>query len=182
MFTFMNFPACVRRKLLHRKIGDSNVLANGLVPLSPNKQAAKFPPSMIRGWISKEGGAVRRSFNNRYFVLVSTATSTTLTYYLKKAPNDKNGKEVGPPYGIKKRGELDLRGGVFTQGTTHSTVTGGNGKKKYILDLKSCSEGDEWVQALQKHIDYANHQQSISNKIKAGIREDSMFSFADIGV
>lgn len=172
--------ACVRRKLLRRKIGDSPALTGGSVPLSPSTVTARAPPPMIRGWISKEGGAVRRAFNNRYFVLLSTATSSSLTYFLRRAP------EAGPPYGVDKRGELDLRGGTFTQGTSHTTVTGkdGNRKKKYILDLKSSAERDKWVLALQRHVDYANHQQAVSNRVRegGGRGENVMFSFADVGV
>ena len=170
--------AWVRRKLLKRKIGDSRVSSNGLVPLLTRAHTVRAPV-LMRGWISKEGGAVRRSFSNRYFVLMSTATSTTLTYYLKKAGDDSEGAAGGPPFGLSERGSIDLKGGVFTQGTAHSTVASASGKQRYVLDLKSCSEGERWVQALHEHIDYACHQQTIIDQLRQG---DAMCSFKAMGV
>ena len=184
--TFLT-SACVRRKLLKRKIGDSHDPSNGLVPpRTLAARAAKPPPVMMRGWISKEGGAVRKSFNNRYFVLESTATSSTITYYLKKATaatatDDERTSEaadVCPPYGLHERGKIDLKGGTFTQGTAHSSVTSANGKQKYVLDLKSCSQGEAWVAALTEHVAYARHLQAITDRLLGG--EDAMCSFKEM--
>jgi hypothetical protein len=174
--------------LKKQETSNINSRTDGVVSLPATcASTVKSPPALMRGWISKEGGAVRKSFNNRYFVLASTVTTTILTYYLNKAGHDSSqadgggggGGDVPPPYGTNERGKIDLRGGVFTQGTSHSTVASANGKQKYVLDLKSCSEGEQWVEALREHIEYANHQQTILDQLKQG---DTMCSFKEMGV
>ena len=166
----------MRRKLLKRKIVDGAHKAVGSILQSSSSGGGKSIPSGMRGWISKEGGAVRRSFNNRYFVLSSTLTSSTLTYYIKSADN---GMENGPPYGINERGKIDLRGSKFIEGTNHCRVIDREGKKQFILDLKSSPDRDEWIKALKEHIDYANHLQHVNEDVR---RRGDMSSFADMGV
>lgn len=60
-------------------------------------------PSMVIGWVKKEGGGHwSRSIRRRNFVLISTTDATTLQYF--KEEYDK------PPYGKYLKGELDLKG------------------------------------------------------------------------
>jgi hypothetical protein len=127
----------------------------------------------LHGGICKEGGAVLKSFNDRYFVLESSPTSSTLTYYLKKTGNDSDGTDFGPPYGLNERGQIDLKGGAFTRSMQYSTMASAYRKQKYLLDLKSCPEGEEWSQAFRAHIEYANQQESEGPTVAIPIPTDT---------
>ena len=171
LLPFLTIPSCahvahVRRKLKRLQLQNPDMLATatsisvglGLVPV-PKLPDETLPPKMMRGWISKEGGAVIRSFNDRYFVLESTDTASTLTYYLKKAMGDESRSEdedIGPPYGLNERGKINLKGGVMTRSMQHTTVASAYRKQKYVLDLKTCPEGHAWIGALHEHLAFAN--------------------------
>lgn len=153
-------------------IKDSRSSKPCVAPVARSDRVVKLPPPPLQGWISKEGGAVRRSFSGRYFVLTSSPVSSVLVYYLKKPPV---GEEVGGK--VNERGRINLSGSIFSQGTAHSTVASRQNKKRFILDLKSCSEGEKWANALTEHIAYANNQQSIFDKLREG---ESISSFKEM--
>lgn len=104
-------------------------------------------PALMRGYINKEGGT-RKNWNNRYFVLESTASSSRVTYYVASLDM--------PPYGKDKKGELDLKGyEVECQGDI-VILNGGSAKRLFKMEIKDVSYRIKWVNAFREHIEYAN--------------------------
>lgn len=117
-------------------------------------------PPLMCGWIRKEGGTVLRSYNERYFVLYSTSTSSTLMYFLKEPRNVDENSDGDPACGQRRRGSIDLKGATFRRGKKYSVLASAYRKQKYLLDLQSCPQCEEWVEAIRAHIDFAQSRTS----------------------
>jgi hypothetical protein len=135
------------------------------------------PPAMKRGMILKCGHIVQ-SWKNRYFVL----SEGIMTYY--EAPSS------NPPYGLNKKGEMNLRhtemigektkviirrlktsdssrvSHLSRSSSSRRTFSlkedSGDGHGELILDIKYPSERDEWMEAIQSHIEY--YTEELDNK------------------
>lgn len=107
------------------------------------------PPAIKRGFVRKEGGNLVKAYNDRYFVLESTETKTTLVYYLEKA------KGKNPPYGSKERGRMNLLGAKVCSALGHVDIIPRKGEP-YRLDTRGTVDINGWVHALQAHIAYAD--------------------------
>ncbi len=146
----------------------------GLLPTSNSVESLQdlpcemAPPAIKKGSMTKRGHIVH-NWKSRHFVLMDGI----LTYYESASPN--------PPYGINKKGEMNLRGAEVTGNKTNLIIkrikdTGDSRNSKFnrssssrkslsgkvesdghdelIVDIKYPNERDEWLEAIQSHIEY----------------------------
>jgi hypothetical protein len=144
IIAILAFSACIRRRVLVRTIGASSLHASHI-----SDYAVTAPPVMKRGIVRKEGGNIVKSYNDRYFVLQSTETASTLVYYMEKAADE------NPPYGSKERGRMNLLGAEVCPALGHVDIVPKNGEA-YRLDGRETVDITGWIQALKEHIEFAN--------------------------
>lgn len=146
--------AFVRRRKLRRLVGDSrhhqSPLSHGITSFSSSRHDLRPPPATVKGNMKKSGGKLQ-SFNDRYFVLESTAEGSFLIYYLKYTDS--------PPFGTNERDRMNLKHcqmDISSEG--HVILTSRRGKT-YVLDLQDHPDQEKWIQSLQDHINYASHSE-----------------------
>ena len=164
---------------MHPEVVQKEELANinentGLLPTSNSVESLQdlpfemAPPAIKKGSMTKRGHIVH-NWKSRHFVLMDGI----LTYYESASPN--------PPYGVNKKGEMNLRGAEVTGNKTNLIIkrikdTGdfrnskfnrssssrkslsgkleSDGHDELIVDIKYPNERDEWLEAIQSHIEY----------------------------
>jgi hypothetical protein len=103
-------------------------------------------PPLKKGMILKQGHVVK-NWKSRFFVL----EKGVLTYFESQTAN--------PPYGNNKKGEVILKGLTIEVKKTFVYLNSMQENKNSVallLDIKYPNERDEWVEAIQSHIDYIN--------------------------
>jgi len=114
---------------------------------------SRVPPPM-KGYLMKAGHINQNSWNKRYFVLQSTVTATTLTYYEHHSED--------PPYGVNKKKEINIRDYELDEYTGSDdmiylktrVVEAHPVHDVYRLRFIDSSDRAEWVDALRSHIEY----------------------------
>jgi hypothetical protein len=109
-------------------------------------------PDMKRGWLTKQGRNLFKSWKKRYFVL----ENGLMSYY--------EGDLEQPPYGSKLKGQMSMRGARLdvyydTGGIRDEKrlyVAGGGAENDVLLEGTNSFEIRQWSVALEQHISFAN--------------------------
>ena len=107
-------------------------------------------PEMCKGYIMKSGGSIITNWKNRYFVLLSTKTSSQLIYYVSPS-------EV-PPYGIDEKGRLNMKGRIVDARGEYVTLKAGmriDKHDEFKMHIKDPKLRQLWIEKLNEHIQYA---------------------------
>jgi len=107
-------------------------------------------PEMCKGYIMKSGGSIITNWKNRYFVLLSTKTSSQLIYYVSPS-------EV-PPYGIDEKGRLNMKGRIVDARGEYVTLKQGmriDKHDEFKMHIKDPKLRQLWIEKLNEHIQYA---------------------------
>jgi len=130
-------------KVEETKVEEVEVLVSPpvTVPIPTSPTAAAAPPAKKIGMIFKQGHMVK-NWKNRFFVL----EEGTLNYYENAQMKD-------------KKGDLSLKGTVVSVEKsivklTSESAANDKGHTDLVLEIKYPNERDEWVKAIQNHIDY----------------------------
>ena len=107
-------------------------------------------PEMCKGYIMKSGGSIITNWKNRYFVLLSTKTSSQLIYYVSPS-------EV-PPYGVDEKGRLNMKGRMVDVHGEYVCLKAGMRVDKhdeFKMHIKDPRLRQLWIDKLNEHIQYA---------------------------
>jgi hypothetical protein len=136
LFYFLLF--CNQEKSLHK-----------IVAMEP-----LIVPDMKRGWLTKQGRNLFKSWKKRYFVL----ENGLMSYYESDLDL--------PPYGSKLKGQMSMRGARLdvyydTGGIRDEKrlyVAGGGAENDVLLEGTNSFEIRQWSVALEQHISFANER------------------------
>ena len=109
-------------------------------------------PEMKKGWLTKQGRNLFKSWKKRYFVL----ENGLISYY-------ESDMEI-PPYGVRLKGQMSMRGARLdvyydTGGVRDEKrlfVAGGGAENDMLVEGTNSFEIRQWSVALEQHIKFAN--------------------------